>query len=149
MEKETTLILVKPNAIQRGLAGKIISRFEDRGFIIRAMKMLWMTGTQAEELYKPHVGKDFYEKTVEFMTSSPIVAMVIGGEDIIRQARKMMGSTNPQEAAQGSIRGDFAQSVRMNCIHGSDSPESAKREIPIFFGEEEIIQYSKADAAWL
>jgi nucleoside-diphosphate kinase len=146
---EKTLLLIKPDAVQRGLIGTIIARFEHKGFAIEALKLLLMTKNQAETLYAPHKGKVFYEPTVAYMTSSPIVAMVINGEKVIEQVRKLMGATNPQDAAPGSIRGDFGQRIDMNCVHGSDSPESAEREIPIFFSNEEPVQYQLHMARWL
>ncbi len=142
-EYEKTLLLIKPNSVKRGLVGKIISRFEDKGFTIEGMKLLWMDPSTAEELYKPHVGKDFYERTIRFMTSSPIVALIIKGYDAISQVRKMMGATDPREASPGTLRSDFAQKIEMNCVHGSDSRESADREIPIFFNEDEILDYHR------
>lgn len=143
MEFQKTLLLIKPNAVKRGLIGKIAARFEDRGFIICGMKLLWMDKSQAEELYSPHKGKGFYDGTVDFMCSSPIVAMVIGGFDAIAQARRMMGATDPREAPPGTIRGDFGLLTGKNCVHGSDSKESSEREIPIFFNEKEVLDYSR------
>jgi nucleoside-diphosphate kinase len=142
MNRERTLLLIKPDAVYRGLTGKVIVRFEDKGFNLAAMKMLWMTREQAEKLYEPHVGKDFFEPTVKFMTSSPIVAIVLVGLDVIKQVRKMNGATNPVEAEAGSIRGDFATHTSRNCVHASDSKENAEREIPIFFKESEIMSYT-------
>ena len=149
MNRERTLLLIKPDSVHRGLIGRIISRFEDKGFNILAMKLLWMSKEQAEELYKPHKGKSFYKPTVEYMTSSPIVAMVVEGYDAINQVRKINGATRPNEAEPGTIRGDFGQRVDRNCVHGSDSPENAKREIPIFFKEDEILNYSRITQEWM
>ena len=146
---ERTLLLVKPDAVMRGLVGKIIARFEEKGFKILGLKFLWMSRAQAEELYKPHVGKSFYEPTVKYMTSSPITAMVLEGYDCISQVRTLMGATRPVEAVPGSIRGDFAQRVDRNAVHGSDSAESAAREIPIFFKDDEIVKYTHHVEAWI
>lgn len=143
MFSERTLVLIKPNTVKRGLAGKIISRFEDKGFTIEGMKLLSMSRAMAEDLYSPHKGKDFYERTISFMTSSPIIAMVIVGYDAVAQVRHMIGATDPREAAPGTIRGDMAQRIEMNCVHGSDSHESAAREIPIFFTEAEIHTFKR------
>jgi len=149
MEKQRTLLLIKPDSVHRGLIGKIISRYEEKGFNISAMKLIWMTRKQAEDLYSPHVGKSFYEPTVEYMTSSPIVAVVVEGFDAIDHVRKMNGATRPNEADPGSIRGDFGQRVERNCVHGSDSLESAEREISIFFKDEEIIDYERCISVWM
>lgn len=149
MEKERTLLLIKPDSVQRGLIGRIVTRYEERGFNVAAMKLIWMEKEQARELYKPHVGKPFYEPTVNYMTSSPIVALVIEGYDAINQVRRMNGATRPEEADPGTIRGDFGQRVDKNCVHGSDSPESADREIPIFFGKEEITAYERVIESWI
>lgn len=146
---EKTLLLIKPDAVQRGLVGNIITRIEQKGFTIAALKLLWMKRDQAETLYMPHRGKDFYEPTVEYMTSSPIMALVVKGIKVIEGIRKLMGATNPQDAAPGTIRGDFGQRIDNNCVHGSDSPESAEREIPIFFSSEEIIDYELSTSRWI
>jgi nucleoside-diphosphate kinase len=149
MEKEKTLLLIKPDSVHRGLIGKITARYEDMGFNIAAMKLLWMTELQAQELYSPHVGKSFYDRTVKFMTSSPIVALVIEGYDAVNQVRKINGATVPSEAAPGSIRGDHGQRVERNCVHGSDSEENAAREIPIFFSADEILGYDRCVTQWV
>jgi nucleoside-diphosphate kinase len=148
-EMERTLVLLKPDSVQRGLVGKIIARFEEKGFQISALKLLWMPKSQAEDLYSPHVGKSFYEPTVEYMTSGPIVAMVLEGEEAVCQIRLLMGATNPRDAAPGTVRGDFGERIDRNCVHGSDSPESAAREIPIFFTPEEIADYKADFRKWL
>jgi len=146
---ERTLLIIKPDAVQRGLIGSIIGRIEQKGFAIAGLKMLHMKRDQAETLYMPHRGKDFYEPTIAYMTSSPIVALVIRGIKVIEQVRTLMGATNPQNASPGSIRGDFGQRVDMNCVHGSDSLESAEREIPIFFAGNECIDYELAGSRWV
>lgn len=149
MEDKRTLVLIKPNSVHRGLIGKILNRFEEKGFTIVALKLLWMTRDQAKELYKEHVGKHFYEPTINFMTSSPIVALIIRGYYAVSEVRRMMGPTDPREASPGSIRGDFGERVEMNCIHGSSSEESAEREIAIFFEESEILDYKRVIHKWI
>ena len=149
MDKEKTLLLIKPDSVHRGLMGKIISKYEDKGLNVAAMKLIWMKKEQAEELYSPHKGKSFYDPTVKYMTSSPIVAMVIEGYDVINIVRLVNGATRSNEALPGTIRGDFGQRVDRNCVHGSDSAENAAREIAIFFNEEEIIDYKRCISDWL
>lgn len=131
---EKTLILVKPDGVRRNLTGEIISRFERRGFSIINLRMLTVNEEMASRHYAEHVEKPFFGELVEFITSGPTVAMVIEGPDVIRVARTMMGATNPADAAPGTIRGDLASAMPDNVIHGSDSAESATREIGIFFG---------------
>ena len=140
---EKTLILLKPDSLQRGLSGEIISRFEKKGFKIIGMKLIKVSKDLAETHYSEHKGKPFFEDLVAFITSSPIIAMVIETQNAINIARNMMGSTNPIDALPGTIRGDFGISVEYNIIHGSDSETSAKREISLFFNEKELIEYSK------
>ena len=153
MEKNTfmekTLILLKPDSIQRGLSGEIISRFENKGFKIIAMKLMKVSKDLAETHYSEHKDKPFFADLVSFITSSPIIAMVIETQNAITIARNMMGSTNPIDALQGTIRGDFGISVESNIIHGSDSQTSAKREISLFFNENELIEYSKSIQKWI
>jgi len=132
---ERTLVLIKPDAVRRRLIGEIIRRIESRGLDIAAMRMLTPSRELAEEHYAVHRGKDFFEPTVEFMTSGPVVAMIVEGENAIELTRVMMGATNPLEAAPGTIRGDLTTSMRYNLIHGSDSPEAAAREISLWFGD--------------
>jgi nucleoside-diphosphate kinase len=132
---ERTLILVKPDAFARNLTGEIIARFERKGLKLAALKQMQMTRTLAEQHYAEHEGKPFFEELVEFITSGPLVAMVLQGESAIKAARQVIGATNPLEATTGSIRGDFAIAVGQNMVHGSDSPESAAREVSLFFGE--------------
>lgn len=136
---ERTFIMVKPNGIVGGLVGEIIRRFERRGFALRGLKMLRMSRDMAERHYAEHVGKPFFDPLVSFITSGPVVAMVWEGREAIAVARTMMGVTDPVEAAPGTIRGDFALSKEENVVHGSDGPESAAREIALFFGEQELI----------
>jgi nucleoside-diphosphate kinase len=130
---ERTLILVKPDAFARGLTGEIIARFERKGLRIVAMQHMTMTEEIAGQHYAEHEGKPFYGELVGFITSGPLVAMVLEGEDAIRAARQIIGATNPLEATTGSIRGDFAIAVGQNMVHGSDSPESGQREAALFF----------------
>lgn len=146
--KEQTLILIKPDAVMRGHINHILSRIEDKGFTVSAMKLLQLTRRQAETLYAPHEGKDFYEPTIAFMTSAPIVALVVTGEQVIDLMRKMMGATNPMQADAGTIRGMYCRKTSRNCIHGSDSRESAAREIPIFFSADEILDYEVLACQW-
>ena len=135
---EKTLVLVKPDGVRRGLSGEIIARFEKRGLQIVALKLMQISRTKAEKHYAEHVGKPFFESLVEFITSGPVVAMVVKGDHAIRAVRAMMGATNPLEAAPGTIRGDFALVMSENVIHGSDGSESAAREIEAFFAATEI-----------
>lgn len=130
---ERTLVLIKPDAVERGLVGEIIRRIEDRGFSIVAMDFRHLTGEFASTHYAEHAGRDYFEPLITFMTSGPIVAMVIEGPEVIRAWRTMQGATNPFEAAPGTIRADFATSNRLNLTHGSDSAESAAKEIALFF----------------
>ena len=136
--EERTFIAIKPDAVQRGLIGKIISRIEEKGYKIVALKMLQVTLEQAAKHYEEHFGKPFYPNLVKFITSAPIVAMVVEGRNVIAGMRQIMGKTNPADADIGTIRGDFSPEMSFNVIHGSDGPESAKREIAIYFNENEI-----------
>ena len=146
---DRTLVLLKPDAVQRGLAGEIINRLERRGLKLAAMKMLHVTEELAHRHYGDHVGKPFFEGLVKFITSSPIVAMVVEGENVVEVVRNTMGVTSPSEAAPGTIRGDLALTIGANLIHGSDSPDSAKREIELFFSPEEIIDYTRDVDSWI
>jgi nucleoside-diphosphate kinase len=146
---ERTLVLLKPDAVQRRLVGRVISRFEEKGLKIVGLKLMRVTRELAERHYAEHREKPFFGELVSFITSSPIVAMVVEGPGAIDEVRRLMGKTNPREAAPGTIRGDWGLSITMNLVHGSDSPASAAREIPIFFTDEEILDYSTADAPWL
>ena len=132
---ERTLILVKPDAFARGLTGEIIARFERKGLEIVAMRHMQVTEDLAKQHYAEHDGKPFFGELVEFITSGPIVALVLEGEQAIKAARQVIGATNPLEATTGSIRGDFAIAVGTNMVHGSDSPESGIREAGLFFPE--------------
>ncbi len=130
---ERTLILIKPDAFARNLSGEIIARFERKGLRLVAMSLMTMTRELAERHYAEHQGKGFYEELVTFITSGPLVAMVLEGEQAVVAARQVIGATNPLEATTGSIRGDYAIEVGQNMVHGSDSPESAAREVALFF----------------
>jgi len=134
-----TFAMVKPDGVEKGLVGEIISRFEKKGLKIVALKIMKITPELAEKHYGEHKGKPFFADLVNFITSGPVAAMVLEGENVILTVRTMMGATNPQDAAPGTIRGDFALTIDENIIHGSDSPESAMREIGLFFKEEEIV----------
>lgn len=146
---ERTYLMVKPDGVQRGLAGEIIARFEKKGFKIAALKMLRISRELAEKHYGEHVGKPFFEGLVGFITSGPVVAMVIEGKDAVNAAREMMGATNPLKAAPGTIRGAYGIDIGRNVIHGSDSRESAEREIALFFKEEELLDYSREIDCWI
>jgi nucleoside-diphosphate kinase len=132
---ERTLILVKPDAFARNLTGEIIARFERKGLRLAALQQMTMSRELAGRHYAEHEGKPFYDELVDFITSGPLVAMVLEGESAIVAARQVIGATNPLEASTGSIRGDYATSVGQNMVHGSDAPESAAREIGLFFGD--------------
>ena len=135
---ERTFIAVKPDGVERGLVGEIIRRFEQKGFKLIALKMLNVTPEMAKAHYAEHEGKPFYERLIKYIQSGPVVAMVWKGMDVVKGARTLMGSTNPNEAQVGTIRADFAQVMEYNVVHGSDSTESAEREIGIYFKPEEI-----------
>ena len=136
--KERTLSIIKPDAVKRDLIGAILSRFEQNGFKIVATKMLRLTQEQAEGFYAEHQGKPFFEPLVEYMMSAPIVVSVLEKENAVKDYRTLIGTTNPETAAEGTIRKDFALSQRENSVHGSDSVESANREIAYFFADSEI-----------
>lgn len=136
--QERTFVAIKPDGVKRGIIGRIIRKIEDKGFKIVALKMMQVSDELAAKHYAEHVDKPFYKALIKFITSGPIVAMILQGENAVASVRKFMGSTNPDNAEVGSIRGDFAQVMRFNAIHGSDSKESAEREINLFFNENEI-----------
>ena len=138
MSIERTLSIIKPDATRRNLTGTINDRLERRGLRIVAQKRLWLTETQAERFYEVHAQRPFYRGLVHFMTSGPIVVQVLEGEDAVALNREIMGATNPANAAQGTIRKDFAESIEANSVHGSDSPETAAQEIAFFFSAIEI-----------
>jgi nucleoside-diphosphate kinase len=146
---ERTLIIVKPDGVQRGLIGQVLSRFEARGFRFAGLKLLSISPQLAEAHYAEHKGKAFYEGLVSFITSAPVVVGVVEGPGAIAAVRTMMGPTNPAGAAPGTIRGDFAVTVSYNIIHGSDGPESAQREIALFFQDGELLDYSRVTDQWV
>jgi nucleoside-diphosphate kinase len=133
---DRTLILIKPDAFARNLSGEIIARFERKGLRIAQMQQMTVTEDLAKQHYAEHEGKPFFGELVDFITSGPLVALVLEGQDAVKAARQVIGATNPLEAAPGSIRGDFATEVGKNMVHGSDSPESAEREANLFFGSQ-------------
>ena len=145
MAIERTFVMAKPDAVQRGLVGEIVSRFERKGLKIIAAKFIKIKRSTAEKIYAEHKGKEFFEGHINFILSGPVLAMVLEGESAISLARAIIGKTNPLEAQAGTIRGDFCQITRKNLVHGSDGPESAKREISIFFKPEEIWEYNRND----
>ncbi len=135
---ERTFVAFKPDAVKRGLIGRIIKRFENKGYKIIGLKMMVVSRELAEKHYGEHVGKPFYPRLIDYITSGPVVAMVLQGENTVEGVRHMMGSTRPNDAEVGTIRADFAQTMEFNVVHGSDSVESANREINLFFKEEEL-----------
>ncbi len=135
---ENTLVLIKPDAFSKKYTGKILTCYEENGLTIKALKLLKMTPELAAKHYAEHIGKNFYDELVGFMTSAPLVAMVLTGENAIATVRTLNGATNPEKAAAGTIRKEYAQNMQHNAVHASDSPESAAREIHIFFNETEI-----------
>ncbi len=148
-DKERTLVLIKPDGVQRGLTGEIISRFERRGLKIVGLKLMQIDAALAARHYEAHQGKPFFEPLIKFITCSPVVAIALQGRDAARLVRNMMGALDPQEAAPGSIRGDLAISKRYNVIHGSDSAESGPREVALFFAPGEILDYPRDMENWL
>jgi nucleoside-diphosphate kinase len=146
---ERTLILLKPDCVQRRLMGRVIARFEDKGLNIIAMKMMRVTPELAKKHYAEHVKKDWYPTLEGFITGGPIVAAVVEGLEAIRVVREMLGATSGLKAAPGTVRGDFSSSRQMNLVHGSDGPESAKREIALYFNDNEICAYEPKIASWL
>ncbi len=146
---EKTFIMLKPDAVQRGLVGEIIARFEKKGFKLAGMKLIQVDRDLAEAHYTEHRGKGFFEPTVNYIMSSPVIAMVWQGKNSVALARQIMGSTKPVEASPGSIRGMYGVDVSRNIIHGSDSVTSAEREIALYFQPGELIDYSKVGDEWL
>ena len=146
---ERSLVLIKPDAIQRGLAGEIISRLERKGLKIVALKMLHMDKNLAQRHYAIHKGKAFFDDLVSFITSSPLIAIVFQGKNAVEIIRQMMGETDPAKAHSGTIRGDFGIDIGHNLIHGSDSLENASKEIDLFFSAEEIFNYGRELDTWI
>jgi len=146
---ETTFLMVKPDGVQRGLIGEVVSRVEERGLRIDAMKMIHLKIEKAEEHYAEHEGKDFYEPLLDYITSGPVVVMAVSGDSTISVIRDMVGATDPQEADPGTIRGDFGLDIARNIVHAADSKESAERELNIFFEEREFQEYSRIEESWI
>lgn len=146
---ERTFVMLKPDCVQRNLVGRVITCFEEKGYKIVGLKMLRLSREMAAEHYAEHRGKPFYEALVAHITSGPVVAMVIEGKGVIAAVRQMMGSTNPLEAAPGTIRGRFGVDVGRNVVHGSDGPASAAREVALFFRPDELISYRREDERWV
>ena len=145
---QRTLVMLKPDAVHRGLVGRILARFEAKGLKILAMKMAVVDRETAERHYAPHKGKDFYEPLIRFVTGGPMVFVVLEGKDAVAVVRKMMGATFGPDAEPGTIRGDFGVSNRFNLVHGSDSPEAAEQETGLFFKADELIDWQPADSSW-
>ena len=146
---ERTLIILKPDAVQRRLVGRVLQRFEDKGLTLAAMKLMTVSRPLAEKLYAVHKGKPFYPGLIEYITSGPVVVMVLQGPRCIEIARALMGKTFGYEAAPGTIRGDFGASRSYNLVHGSDAPESAAFEIGLYFKPEELLEYAPAGSDWV
>ena len=146
---QRTFAMLKPDTVQRGLMGTVISRFEQKGFTVCAMKLIRVTDELASRHYAVHEGKPFYDGLVKYIMSSPVVAMVLEGPDVITQVRSVVGATRPNEAAPGTIRGDFGVDISNNLVHASDSPENAEYEIGVYFSPDEVLSYDKAVGKWL
>jgi len=146
---ERTLVLVKPDAMQRGLASEALGRFERRGLKMVAARMLQIDDALAARHYAEHVGKPFYDRLCRFITSGPVIAAVFEGDDAVALARQTIGATDPAKAAPGSIRGDFGIDMGRNMVHGSDSPESAAREVALFFDEKDIVTWERTMEGWI
>jgi nucleoside-diphosphate kinase len=146
---ERTLVIIKPDAVQRGLTGEIITRLERRGLRIVAMKMMQISKELAARHYAVHLGKPFYEGLIEYITSSPVVVMAVEGKESIEIVRKTMGATAPAEAAPGTIRADFALEIGRNLVHGSDGPETAAFELGLFFRDDEMLSWGRDTDRWI
>lgn len=146
---ERTLIIIKPDAMQRGLAGEIVRRFEARGLRIVGMKFMQISRELAEKHYAEHVDRDFYESLLTYITSAPVVVMVLEGKAAIEAARSTIGKTNPIVAAPGTIRGDLGMETGRNLVHGSDKPESAEREVSLFFVPDELVSWQRDTERWI
>lgn len=149
MAIETTLILCKPDAVSRGLIGEVVARIERRGYVITAMRMIQLDGDRARAHYAEHAGKAFFDELVSFITSGPIVALAVEGEAAIEGCRQLIGATHPLSAAPGSIRADFAQTIGRNLVHGSDGAQSAKRELEIFFKDNDFVSRRHDLERWI
>ncbi len=146
---EQTLIILKPDAVQRRLTGRIIQRFEDKGLVLTGMKLMQISRDLAERHYAPHKGKPFYPGLIDYITSGPVIVMVLRGPRCIEIARTVMGQTFGYEAAPGTIRGDFGASRSFNLVHGSDSPESAATEIALYFADGGLLEYTPSGNEWV
>lgn len=146
---ERTYLMIKPDGVQRGICGEIVSRFEKKGLKLVAMKLMVIPKEVAENHYGEHKERPFFPSLINYITSGPVLAMVWEGESAVSVCRNMMGKTNPKESAPGTIRGDYGMQTGMNIIHGSDSVESAEREISIFFRPEELVSYEKTIQSWI
>jgi nucleoside-diphosphate kinase len=149
VQLERTFVMIKPDGVQRGLAGEIISRFERRGLKIVGMRMLVVSDELAQKHYAEHAAKPFFPSLTSFIRSGPAIAMVVEGKEVVTVVRSMVGKTKPVESPPGTIRGDFALDTGRNVIHASDSPESAKREISLYFDNSQLATYSRIDEQWL
>jgi nucleoside-diphosphate kinase len=145
---QRTLIILKPDALCRGLCGRIVTRFEDKGLKVVGLKMMRISRELAERHYAPHKGKDFYEPLIRFMTATPVIVMALEGKEAVAICRRVMGPTFGADAEPGTIRGDFGVSRRFNLIHGSDSPESAADELALFFDADELFEYEPGGWQW-
>ncbi|ACA58656.1 nucleoside-diphosphate kinase [Candidatus Desulforudis audaxviator] len=146
---DRTFVMVKPDGVQRGLVGEVITRFERRGFKLVALKLLWIDRGLAERHYEEHRGKPFFDELVRYITSGPVAAMVLEGREVVTTVREMMGATQPAKALPGTIRGTYGIDVGRNIVHGSDSAASAAREIGLFFADGELIEYERALDPWI
>ncbi|MCB1217969.1 MAG: nucleoside-diphosphate kinase [bacterium] len=149
MAWERTFVMLKPDTVQRGLTGEILARFERKGLRVAAMKLISVSQEQASRHYAVHEGKPFYEGLVQYIRSSPVVAMVLEGPDVITQVRSIVGATRPNEAAPGTIRGDFGLDISNNLVHASDSNENAAFEIGVYFSDAELVSYERDSDKWL
>uniref|UniRef100_A0A915L9Q2 Nucleoside diphosphate kinase n=1 Tax=Romanomermis culicivorax TaxID=13658 RepID=A0A915L9Q2_ROMCU len=147
--RERTFLAVKPDGVQRGLVGEVVKRFEQRGYKLIGLKMIHPATALLTEHYKEHIGKPFFQKLLDYMSSGPVVAMVFEGRAIVQAARKMLGSTKPLESNPGTLRGDFSIDVGRNIVHGSDSVESAEREINLWFTKEELVTWENSQVNWI
>ncbi len=146
---ERTLIIFKPDCVHRALVGRILARFEDKGLRLAGMKLQHSAKSQVEKHYEVHKGKPFYDALVSFMTAGPVVVAALEGPDAIEVVRNLLGATNGKKAAPGTIRGDFGLDVQYNLVHASDGPETAKKEIELFFKPEELVSYQRAGDRWV
>lgn len=146
---ERTFVMIKPDGVQRRLVGEVIRRFEKEGLKIVAAKFMMVPEELAEKHYAVHKGKDFYDGLMGHITSGPVLALVFEGNNVVERVRRMVGNTDPNEAMAGTIRGDYAQSIRKNIVHASDSPETAEHEISLWFSPDELVSYKMSDEEWL